>query len=74
MAFKFRLLDLAYVPGVRFNRFSLHAAMHTCPVTLDVWGAHILDGHMTLMRRDAGSQSEATRIVETPIAAAGLIV
>ena len=39
-----KLLNVAYVPGVRFNLFSLHAVMPKCPVTLDADGAHMLDG------------------------------
>ena len=66
-----KLLDVAYVPGVQFNLFSLHAVMPKCSVSLDAEGAHILDGVLSL-RRDAGSYVEATRVVETPIAAAVL--
>ena len=67
-----RLLDVAYVPGVRFNLFSLHAVMLKCPVTLDCQGAHLLDGQLSFMRRDAGSYVDATLVVKTPIVAAFL--
>ena len=67
-----KLLDVAYVPSVRFNLFSLHAVMPKCSVTLDADGAHMLDGDLSFMRRDAGSYVEVTRIAETPIAAAVL--
>ena len=30
-----KLLDVAYVPGVQFNVFSLHAVMPKCSVSLD---------------------------------------
>ena len=50
-----KLLNVAYVPGVRFNLFSLHAVTPKCPVTLDADGAHMLDGDLPFMRRDAGS-------------------
>ena len=67
-----KLLDVAYVPGIRFNLFSLHAVMPKCPVTLNANGAHLLGGGLSFMRRDAGSYIQATRTVETPIAAAVL--
>ena len=50
-----KLLNVAYVPGVQFNLFSLHAVMQKCPVTLDAEGVHMLDGDLSFMRRDAGS-------------------
>ena len=61
-----KLLNVAYVPGVHFNLFSLHAVMQKCHVTLDAEGVHMLDGELSFMRRDAGSYVEATRIAETP--------
>ena len=67
-----KLLDVAYVPSVRFNLFSLHAVMPKCSVTLDADGAHMLDGDLSFMRRDTGSYVDVTRIAETPIAAAEL--
>ena len=65
-----KLLNVAYVPGVHFNMFSLHAVMPKCSVSLDAEGVHMLDGELSFMRRDTGSYVEATRVVETPIAAA----
>ena len=53
-----KLLDLAYVPGVQFNLFSLHAFMPKCSVSLDAEGVHILDGVLSFLRRDAGSYVE----------------
>ena len=53
-----KLLDVAYVPGVRFDLFSLHAVMPKCPVTLDAEGVHMLDGVLSFLRRDAGSYVE----------------
>ena len=67
-----KLLNVAYVPGVHFNMFSLHAVMPKCSVSLDAEGVHMLDGELSFMRRDTGSYVEATRVVETPIAAAVL--
>ena len=54
-----KLQDVAYVPGVQFNLFSLHVVMPKCSVSLDAEGVHMLDGVMSL-RRDAGSHVEAT--------------
>ena len=62
-----KLLDVAYAPGVRFNLFSLHAVMPKHSVTLNADGAHMLDGDLSFMRRDAGSYVKATQIVETRI-------
>ena len=67
-----KLLNVAYVPAVEFNLFSLHAIMPKCSVSLDAEGVHMLDGDLSFMRRDAGSYVEATRVVETPIVAAVL--
>ena len=38
-----KLLNVAYVPGVQLNLFSLHAAMPKCSVSLDVERVHMLD-------------------------------
>ena len=67
-----KLLDVAHVSGVQFNLFSLHAVMPKCSVSLDAEGVHMLDGVLSFLRRDAGSFVEATRVVDTPIAAAVL--
>ena len=37
------LLDVAYVPGVQFYLFSLHAVMPKCSVSLNAEGIHMLD-------------------------------
>ena len=60
-------MNVAYVPGVRFNLFSLHAVTPKCPVTINADGAHMLDGDLSFMRRDAGSYVKATQIVEIRI-------
>ena len=39
-----RLTNVAYVPGVQFNLFSLHAVMSKCRVTMDTKGVHMLGG------------------------------
>ena len=58
-----KLLDVAYVPGVYFNLFPLHAVMPKHSVTLNVDGARMLDGDLSFMRSDASSYVAATRIV-----------
>ena len=65
-----KLLDVAYVPALQFNLFSLNAAMPKCSVSLDAEGVPMLDEVLSILRRDAGSFVEATRVVESPIAAA----
>ena len=67
-----KLLNVAYIPGVQFKLFSLHAVMSKCSVSFDAEGVHMLDGVLSFLRRDAGSLVEATRVVKTPIAAAVL--
>lgn len=53
------LLDVAFVPGVRFNLFSLHAVVPKCPVTLDAKGAHMLNRRLSFTLSDAGSYVES---------------
>ena len=60
-------LDVAYVPGLQVNFFSLHAVMPMHQVTFKAEGEHLLDGDLSFLRRDAGSYVAATRIVE-PVA------
>lgn len=38
-----KLLDLEYVPGVKFNMFSLHGVVSECPVSLEPDGVRMLD-------------------------------
>ena len=45
-----KLLNVAYVPGVHFNMFSLHAIMPKCSVSLDAEGVHMLDGNLSFIR------------------------
>lgn len=64
-----KLLDLAYVPGLRFNLspFSLYAVMLKCSVTLDADGAHVLDGRLSFVPRDTWSYIEAIRVITTVV-------
>ena len=61
-----RLTNVAYVPGVQFNLFSLHAVMSKCRVTMDTKGVHMLGGSVSLVRREAGLYCSATRITDPP--------
>ena len=38
-----KLLNVAYVPGVQFNLFSLHAVMPKCSVSLDAERVHWME-------------------------------
>ena len=67
------ILDVVDVPGVQFNLLSLHAFMSKDSVSLDAEGVYMWDGGLSFLRRDAGSNVEATRGVETLIAAAVLV-
>ena len=50
-----RRLNVAYVLGVQFNFFSLNTGMPDYKVTLNAEGAHLLDGDLSFLRRNAGS-------------------
>ena len=56
-----KLLDVAYVPGVQFNLFSLLAVMPNSSVTVNAIGAHILRVKLSFVPRDTTSYVEATR-------------
>ena len=68
-----RIGDMAYVPGVRFNLFALHAVVTKCPVTVDNEGVHILGGSVPFVRRESGPYCFATRITDPRIAKAVLV-
>ena len=56
-------LDVAYVPGIPFNLFSLHAVMPVHKVTLNAEGARLRDGDLSFLHRDAGSIIEPLGLV-----------
>ena len=68
-----RLTNVAYVPGVQFNSFSLHAVMSKCRVTMETKRVHMLGGSVSFVRREAGSYCSATRITDPPMANAVLV-
>ena len=61
-----RLTNVAYVPGVQLNLFSLHAVMSKCRVTMDTKGVNMLGGSVSFVRRETGSCCSATRITDPP--------
>lgn len=67
------LLDVGYVPGLRFNLFSLHAEIPKCSVTLDADGVHMLGRSLSFVSKDIGSYLEANRVTEDPITVAILV-
>ncbi|CAN0297573.1 unnamed protein product, partial [Scytosiphon promiscuus] len=68
-----KLVNLAYVPGLQFNLFSLHAVTPTHGAILDGKGAHLLNGSLSFVRTDSGSYLRATRVnADAAIAAAVL--
>ena len=68
-----RLTNVAYVSGVQFNLFSLHAVMSKCRVTVDTKGVHMLGGSASFARREPDSYSSATIITGPPMANAVLV-
>ena len=63
-----RLTNVAYVPGVQFNLFSLHAVMSKYRLTIDSEGFHVLGGSVSFVRREVGSYCSATEINDPPMA------
>ena len=68
-----RLTNVAYVPGVQFNLFSLHVVVSKCRVTMDAKRVHMLGGSVSFVRREAGSYCPTTRITDPPMANAVLV-
>ena len=53
-----------------FNLFSLHTFMQMREIAFNSEGVHLLDGDLTFSFKGAGFYVEASRIADTPIAAA----
>ena len=49
------LIDVAYVPGLGFSLYSLHAVQRTHLILSDVSGIHILGAKLTSPRSSSGS-------------------
>ena len=56
------LFDVAYVPGLVFNLYSLHAVQRTHLIVSDAPGTHIIGADLTFPRSSSGSYLRATRL------------
>ena len=56
------LIDVAYVPGLGFNLYSLHAVQRTHLIVSDASGTHIIGANLTFPRSSTGSYLRATRL------------
>ena len=55
------LIDVAYVPGLGFNLYSLHAVQRTHLKVSDASGTCIIGANLTFPRSSSGSYLRATR-------------
>ena len=56
------LIDVAYVPGLGFNLYSLHAVQRTHLIVSDASGARIVEANLPFPRSSSGSYLRATRL------------
>ena len=56
------LIDVAYVPDLGFNLYSLHAVQITHLIVSDASGTHIIGANLTFPRSSSGSYLRATRL------------
>ena len=56
------LIDVAYVPDLGFNLYSLHAVQRTHLIVSDASGTHIIGANLTFPRSSSGSYLCATRL------------
>ena len=57
------LIDVAYVPDLGFNLYSLHAVQRTHLIVSDASGTHIIGANLTFPRSSSGSYLRATRLL-----------
>ena len=57
------LIDVAYVPDLGFNLYTLHAVQRTHLIVSDASGTHIIGANLTFPRCGSGSYLRATRLV-----------
>ena len=57
------MIDVSYVPDLKFNLFSFHKAQQTHVIILDAAGAHIMGGNLTSPCEKGGSYLRATQLV-----------
>ena len=63
------LIDVSYVPGLKFNIFSFHKAQQTHVIIFDAAGAHIMGKNLTFPFEESGSYLRATRLVPGTVGA-----
>ena len=56
------LIDVAYVPYLGFNLYSLHTVQKTYLIVSDASGTHIIGANLTFPRSSSGSYLRATRL------------
>ena len=56
------LIDVAYIPGLEFDLYSLHAVHKTHLIVSDASGRHIRGTNLTFPRGSSGSYFRATRL------------
>ena len=56
------MTDVAYVPDLGFNLYSLHAVQRTHLIVSDASGTHIIGANLTFPRSSSGSYLRATRL------------
>ena len=56
------LIDVAHVPDLGFNLYSLHAVQRTHLIVPDAFGTHIIGANLTFPRSSSGSYLRATRL------------
>ena len=56
------LIDVAYVPDLGFNLYSLHAVQRTHLIVSDASGTHIIRANLTFLRSSSRSYLRATRL------------
>ena len=56
------LIDVAYIPGLGFNLYSLHAVQRTYLIVSDASGTHIIGANLTFIRSSSGSYLRTTRL------------
>ena len=52
---RIKFIDVAYVPGLGFSLYSLHAVQRTHLIVSDASGIHILGANLTFPRSSSGS-------------------
>ena len=63
------LIDVAYVPDLGFNLYSLHAVQRTDLIVSDASGTHIIGANLTFPRSSSGSYLRATRLHASTVGA-----